>query len=121
MFFRRKVSTISTNFSCVSTNGRPRAAAIGVTIAFGTDCGVSPHGGNAMEFIYMNEAGMPAMDTIRSATVTSAELLGVQDDLGSIAAGKLADIVAVDGDPLTDVSLLTKVSFVMKNGVVYKQ
>ena len=66
-------------------------------------------------------AGMPAMDTIRSATVTSAELLGVQDDLGSIAAGKLADIVAIEGDPLADISLLTKVSFVMKNGVIYKQ
>ena len=113
---------------------RPKAAAVGpqiqdtfekawkagVRIAFGTDCGVSPHGGNGMEFVYMVEGGMPEMDAIRSATLTAAELLGVEKELGSISAGKLADIVAVEGDPLDDISLLTEVSFVMKDGHVYK-
>jgi imidazolonepropionase-like amidohydrolase len=114
---------------------RPKAASVGpqiqdtftkayeggVTIAFGTDCGVSPHGGNAMEFVYMVEGGMSAMEAIRSATVTASELLGVRNELGSITAGRLADIVAVEGDPLEDVSVLTDVSFVMKDGVIYRR
>ena len=98
-----------------------KAYAAGVTIAFGTDCGVSPHGGNAMEFVYMVDGGMPEMEAIQSATVTTAELLGVQDSLGSISEGKLADIVAVDGNPLEDISLLTDIGFVMKDGVIYRQ
>ena len=98
-----------------------KAYAAGVTIVFGTDCGVSPHGGNAMEFVYMVDGGMPEMDAIQSATVTTAELLGVQDSLGSISEGKLADIVAVDGNPLEDISLLTDIGFVMKDGVIYRQ
>ena len=93
----------------------------GVTIAFGTDCGVSPHGGNAMEFVYMVEAGMPEMDAIRSATLTSAQLLEIEDELGSIEPGKLADIVAVQGDPTKDISELTRVTFVMKDGTVQRQ
>ena len=111
---------------------RPKAAAVGpqiqdtfekawkagVTIAFGTDCGVSPHGANAMEFVYMVESGMPAIDAIRSATLTAAELLEIEDELGSIAPGKLADIVAVEGDPVEDISELTRVTFVMKDGAV---
>ena len=114
---------------------RPKAAAIGpqisqtfaeaykagVKIAFGTDSGVSPHGDNGKEFRYMVEAGMPAMEAIRSATFEASRLLRVQEQLGSIAAGKLADVVAVRGDPLADISLLEKVSFVMKDGVIYKQ
>jgi imidazolonepropionase-like amidohydrolase len=98
-----------------------KAYEAGVTIAFGTDAGVSPHGENALEFVYMVEAGMPPMEAIRSATMTTAELLGVQDELGSIAAGKLADIIAVAGDPLDDVAALQRVTFVMKEGVVYKE
>jgi len=97
-----------------------KAYQAGVTVAFGTDCGVSPHGSNALEFVYMVEAGMPAMAAIRSATMTSAELLGVQEELGSIRAGKLADIIAVNGNPLQDISLLQQVSFVMKDGTVYR-
>ena len=93
----------------------------GVTIAFGTDCGVSPHGGNAQEFVYMVEQGMPPMAALQSATVMAARLLEVEDDLGSIAPGKLADIIAIDGDPLEDIGLLRSVGFVMKDGVVYKR
>lgn len=74
-----------------------------------------------MEFVYMVDGGMPEMEAIQSATVTTAELLGVQDSLGSISEGKLADIVAVDGNPLEDISLLTDIGFVMKDGVIYRQ
>jgi imidazolonepropionase-like amidohydrolase len=93
----------------------------GVKIAFGTDQGVAPHGENAKEFIYMVEAGMPAMQAIKCATLEGAKLLGVEKDLGTVEAGKFADLVAVPGDPLADISLMTKVSFVMKAGTVYKQ
>ena len=92
----------------------------GVKIAFGTDAGVFPHGLNAKEFGYMVEAGMPAIEAIRSATVTNANLLGIGDEIGMIKNGYLADIVAVSGDPLKNITELENVSFVMKNGVVYK-
>ena len=91
----------------------------GVKIAFGTDSGVSAHGDNAKEFQYMVEAGMLSMAAIQSATVDSAELLK-NDKIGVIKSGKLADIIAVDGDPIEDVTLLQNVSFVMKDGVIYK-
>ncbi len=97
-----------------------KAYKAGVKIAFGTDSGVSPHGQNAQEFEYMVEAGMPPIEAIASATMRCAELLGVTDRLGSIAPGKLADIVAVKGDPLQDIRLMRQVDFVMKGGVVYK-
>jgi imidazolonepropionase-like amidohydrolase len=93
----------------------------GVKIAFGTDQGVAPHGENAKEFIYMVEAGMPPMKAIQSATLEGAKLLGVEKDLGTVEAGKFADLVAVPGDPLADISVMTKVNFVMKAGTVYKQ
>ncbi len=98
-----------------------KAYKAGVKIAFGTDAGVYQHGKNWIEFTYMIDAGMPAMDAIRAATINAAELLGEKDRLGSIEAGKLADIVAVDGDPLKDPQVFGKVVFVMKDGVVYKQ
>ena len=98
-----------------------RAYEAGVTIAFGTDAGVSPHGDNALEFVFMVEAGMQPMEAIRSATMTAAELLGVQDELGSLSAGKLADIIAVNGNPLDDVSALQDVTFVMKEGEVFRE
>jgi imidazolonepropionase-like amidohydrolase len=98
-----------------------KAYKAGVKIAFGTDAGVYQHGKNWMEFGYMIEAGMPAMQAIKAATISAAELLGEKDRLGSIEAGKLADIVAVDGDPLKDPLVFGKVVFVMKDGVVYKQ
>ncbi len=98
-----------------------KAYKAGVKIAFGTDAGVYKHGMNWLEFGYMIEAGMTPMDAIRSATISAADLLGEKDKLGSIEAGKLADIVAVDGDPLKDAKSFGKVVFVMKDGLVYKQ
>lgn len=98
-----------------------KAYKAGVKIAFGTDAGVYAHGKNWLEFVYMSEAGMPILECIQSATVNAADLLGVSDILGSIEKGKYADIIAVDGDPTKDVQVMGKVSFVMKNGVVYKK
>ena len=97
-----------------------RAYAAGVRIAFGTDSGVSAHGGNAREFRLMVDGGMPAMEAIRSATMGGAELLGVQEKLGSVEPGKIADLVAVPGDPLKDIDLMMMVDFVMKEGVVFR-
>lgn len=93
----------------------------GVKIAFGTDAGVYAHGKNWMEFVYMTEAGMPIIKAIQSATVSAADLIGVTDQLGSIEKGKLADIIAVEGDPVKDVKVMEKVIFVMKDGAVYKK
>jgi imidazolonepropionase-like amidohydrolase len=92
-----------------------------VKIAFGTDAGVYPHGENAGEFQYMVEAGMPPMEAIKTATSHAAELLGVSSNLGSIQPGRYADLVAVTGDPLADIKLLTNINFVMKEGQIYKR
>ncbi len=97
-----------------------KAYKAGVKIAFGTDSGVSIHGYNAYEFQYMVEAGMPAMEAIKAATITPAEIIGNQKDLGTIEVGKIADIIATEGNPLQDIKMMRKVSFVMKDGVVYK-
>jgi imidazolonepropionase-like amidohydrolase len=96
-----------------------RAYKAGVKIAFGTDAGVYAHGKNAKEFQYMVEAGMPPMDAIKAATTNAADLLGMSDKTGSIAKGKFADIVAVDGDPLADITIMQKMAFVMKDGKIY--
>jgi imidazolonepropionase-like amidohydrolase len=90
----------------------------GVKIAFGTDMGVGPHGQNAREFALMVEAGMRNADAIKAATVTAAELLDITDVAGAIAPGKSADIIAVDGDPLSDIRELERVSFVMSAGTM---
>lgn len=114
---------------------RPKAAAIGpairatfakaqsagVKIAFGTDSGVSPHGQNAREFELMVEGGMAPMKAIQAATLQAARLLKVEDRLGTIEANKIADIVAVRGDPLENIHALHDVVFVMKEGTVYKE
>jgi imidazolonepropionase-like amidohydrolase len=97
-----------------------RAYKAHVKIAFGTDAAVYPHGQNAHEFELMVGAGMPPMFTIQAATINAAQLLKHDKDLGTVAAGKLADVVAVPGNPIDDISLMKRVSFVMKNGVVYK-
>lgn len=92
----------------------------GVKISFGTDAGVFPHGENGKEFAYMVEAGMPPIEAIRSATVVNASILGMTDKIGTLEAGKFADIVATDENPLQNIRTMEKVSFVMKEGVVYK-
>jgi imidazolonepropionase-like amidohydrolase len=97
-----------------------RAYKAHVKIAFGTDAAVYPHGQNAHEFELMVGAGMPSMFVIQAATVNAAQLLRHDKDLGSITAGKIADVVAVPGNPIDDISLMKRVSFVMKDGVVYK-
>jgi len=114
---------------------RPKAAAIGpliantfsvayendILIAFGTDAGVSPHGDNALEFELMVNAGMSEMDAIRSATYHTSKLLKIDDRLGTITEGKLADLVAVEGDPLENIQLLNDIQFIMKDGQIYKR
>ena len=99
-----------------------RAIKAGVKIAFGTDAGGFAWTENpAKEFAYMVKWGMTPAQAIRSATVTASELLGTQNQVGTIEVGKLADIVAVPSDPLADITALEKVNFVMKGGVVYKK
>ena len=94
-----------------------KAYRAGVRIGFGTDQGVAPHGENAREFVYMVEAGMPANVALQSATFNAAEVLGAPD-LGQLAPGFHADVVAVPGNPVEDVALMTRVGFVMKDGAV---
>ena len=97
-----------------------KAYKAGVKIAFGTDAGVSPHGDNAKEFVFMVEAGMPEYEALKSATVNAADLMNKASDLGTIAKGKYADIVAMKGSPLEDINNTLDVRFVMKAGEVYK-
>ena len=97
-----------------------KAFKAGVKMAFGTDAGVYPHGDNAHEFELLVKAGVPPLAAIRMGTIDAATLLREQDRIGSLAGGKLADVVAVPGDPLADISTLRHVAFVMKDGVVYK-
>jgi len=98
-----------------------RAYRAGVKIAFGTDAAVYPHGQNAHELELMVQAGMPPLFALQAATTHAAQLLRHEKDLGSVAPGKLADLIAVPGNPLDDVSVMKRVSFVMKEGVVYKR
>ena len=98
-----------------------RAYKKGVGIAFGTDAGVFRHGVNGKEFGFMVEAGMPAIETLQAATITNAMLLKMSTEIGQIAKGFYADIIAVNENPLEDISTMEQVTFVMKNGVVYKE
>jgi imidazolonepropionase-like amidohydrolase len=97
-----------------------KAFQAGVKMAFGTDAGVYPHGDNAKQFSYMVKFGMTPAQAIRAATSSAADLIGRSKDVGTIEAGKFADIIAVNADPLADVRALEHVDFVMKGGVVYK-
>ena len=111
---------------------RPKAASVGpqigdtfnkaykrgVKIAFGTDAGVQPHGTNWKEFVYMVKFGMSPMETIQSATISTAKMLDIDSTLGSIEVGKIADLIAVNGDPIQDIKVMEKISFVMKEGKV---
>jgi imidazolonepropionase-like amidohydrolase len=107
------VPTMQANFS--------KAVKAGVKIAFGTDESLVPHGENAREFALMVQGGMTPMAAIQAATSSAADLIGDTADIGSVQAGRYADIVAVSGDPLADISILRHVDFVMKGGVVYKE
>ena len=97
-----------------------KAIAGGVKIAYGTDAGVFPHGENAKDFRYLVEGGMTPMQAIQAATVTAAALIGQSDSVGGLEPGKFADLIAVNEDPLKDVTVLEKVPFVMKGGVLYR-
>lgn len=103
-----------------ATASHRRAIAAGVKIAFGTDTGVSKHGDNAQEFALMVSAGMTPAAAIRAATIDAADALGRKDQLGSVEPGKWADLIAVSGDPLADVTRLEHVDFVMRHGTVHK-
>jgi imidazolonepropionase-like amidohydrolase len=96
------------------------AFASGVKVAFGTDAAVYPHGLNAHEFNVMVKLGLTPLQSIQSATINAADLLGWSDKMGAVESGKWADIIAVDGDPLQDVTTLERVKFVMKGGEVVK-
>ncbi len=100
--------------------GFRKAVAAGVKIAYGTDSGVYPHGWNGKQLPYMVRYGMTPMAAIQSATIVAARLMGWEDRVGSITAGKFADIIAVEGDAMADLGSFGKVGFVMKGGVVYK-
>lgn len=113
-----RVKAISIGPKIMETFGR--AVKAGLRIAFGTDTGVSAHGKNAEEFVLMVQGGFTPMEAIKAATWNAAQLMKAEDRLGSLEKGKLADIVGVEGDPLEDISLLRQVSFVMKDGKVFK-
>lgn len=97
-----------------------RAIQLGVRIGVGSDAAVFPHGRNAGELVLLVKHGMKPLDALRAATMVNAELLGMQDRVGSLEAGKLADVIAVPGDPTKDISAVERVAFVMKDGVVHK-
>jgi imidazolonepropionase-like amidohydrolase len=97
-----------------------KAVQAGVKIAYGTDAGVFPHGENGKDFKYLVQAGMSPMRAIQSATVEAAALIGQPEKIGSLVPGRFADVVAVNVDPLKDISVLEKIPFVMKSGVVYR-
>jgi imidazolonepropionase-like amidohydrolase len=92
-----------------------------VKIAFGTDSGVSPHGTNAKEFTLMVEHGMSPLAALRSATSDAAKALGMEDEIGTLEPGKLADVIALAGDPFQDIHTTEKVVFVMKSGSIVRQ
>jgi imidazolonepropionase-like amidohydrolase len=90
-------------------------------MAFGTDAAIFPHGWNARQFAFMVKCGMTPQQAIQAATVNAADLLGWSDRVGAVAPGLYADLVAVSGDPLQDITELERVKFVMKGGVVYRK
>ncbi len=119
-FFTEAIKKKAHEAAAASKGSLTRAYKAGVKIAFGTDSAVTPHGLNAIEFGLMVESGMTPAEAIRSATVVTAELLGMSEDLGTLEAGKIADLIAVDGSPLEDVSVLEDVAVVISGGVVVK-
>jgi imidazolonepropionase-like amidohydrolase len=120
-FFQEIVRVKAARIGPLMQDMLARAYKGGVKIAFGTDQGVAPHGDNAKEFQFMVEAGIPPLETIRMATLNGATVMGMEKDLGTLEAGKLADIVAVEGDPSKDITTMMKMRMVMKDGVVYRK
>src|SRR5437868_3433296 len=120
-FFPPAIQAKAATIGPLIQNAFARAYKGGVKIAFGTDAGVYPHGQNAKEFEYMVEAGMPPMEAILAATRSAADLLDQSANVGSVQRGRYADLIAVRGDPVTDIKLLQNVSFVMKAGRIYKR
>ena len=117
-FFTEAIKQKAYAASAAAKENFGKAVRAGINIAFGTDTGVTPHGSNAEEFVLMVENGMSPMQAIRAATVSAAALLEMEDDLGTIEAGKYADIIAVDASPLENVGVLENVSVVIRGGVV---
>ena len=97
-----------------------RALAMGVKIALGTDAAVYPHGDNALEFVLMAADGMPPAQSLRAGTSVAADLLGLSSKIGTLEPGKLADVVAVPGNPMQDIRVTQSVFFVMKDGTIYR-
>ncbi|MEM9058450.1 MAG: amidohydrolase family protein, partial [Pseudomonadota bacterium] len=119
-FFPAIVRPKAAQVGAAMANTFGKAYRAGVPIVFGTDSGVSPHGMNAREFSLMVDAGMPPMAAIQSATRVAASVLDLADEIGTLEAGLVADLIAVRGDPLDDISVLERVDFVMKGGTVEK-
>jgi imidazolonepropionase-like amidohydrolase len=115
-YIRRKMEMVS----AVGQASNKKAFDAGVKIGFGTDAAVYPHGLNAHEFAVYVRLGMTPLHAIQTATINDADLLGWSDKIGTLEPGKFADIIAVDGDPLKDVTTLQNVRFVMKGGEVVK-
>ena len=120
-FFPDLVRPKAAEIGPIAINTFAEAYQYGVPIVFGTDTGVSAHGDNAQEFALMVKAGMPEMEAIQSATSVAAKFLGLAEIRGSITKNKIADIIAVPGNPLKNIRLMEQVHFVMKNGRIYKQ
>jgi imidazolonepropionase-like amidohydrolase len=120
-FFPDLVRPKAAEIGPIAINTFAEAYQYGVPIVFGTDTGVSAHGDNAQEFALMVKAGMPEMEAIQSATSTAAKFLGIAKTRGSITKNKIADIIAVPGNPLKNIRLMEQVHFVMKDGRIYKQ
>lgn len=120
-FFPDLVRPKAAEIGPIAINTFAEAYEYGVPIVFGTDTGVSAHGDNAQEFALMVKAGMPEMEAIQSATSIAAKFLGIAETRGSITKNKIADIIAVPGNPLKNIRLMEQVHFVMKNGRIYKQ
>jgi imidazolonepropionase-like amidohydrolase len=114
-FLRKNLETTE-----AQRQGFTRAHAAGVPIVYGTDAGVYPHGLNARQFPIMVQRGMTPMEAIKSATSVAATYMGWADRVGAIAPGKLGHVIAVDGDPLQDISVLQQVTVVIKDGLAFK-
>ena len=108
------------NLSALHTRMRAAVAA-GLPVAFGTDAGVIPHGANAREFEHLASIGLDPLSALRAATLSGAGAVGMPADIGALARGRLADVIGVDGNPLQDLRALQQVSFVMKEGKVFKK